>query len=81
MYIRVHNLARQAQESRPVFCFRFFFVYLFFKQFLSDLLSQNQPDRFSPNFQVGRTVDVDDQSEISFSIPQGRDVAMATEFC
>ena len=47
------------------------YLVIYFERFPSDQLSENLPVRLPPNFPVGWAVAVDDQREISFSIPQG----------
>jgi len=56
------------RSSVCMFCLCFL-LYNYFLRFRSDQLSQNLMDRYSPG--VGRTLAVDDKTEISFPIPQG----------
>jgi len=61
------NNAVAAACASSIFCF----VFTYFCRFLSDKLSENPPTDLRQIFRVGRTVAVDDKSEISCSIPQG----------
>jgi len=57
-------------QARQAICYAAVSYFYLFLRFISDHLSQNLPDRSSPNFLVGRTVAVDDQYEISCSVPR-----------
>jgi len=66
------NLARPADENRPptscMFCCCFLFIYLLLTIPFRPIIYRTDLRQI---FRVGRTMAVDDQSEVSFSIPQG----------